>query len=222
MAASNNGRGQTRVLVSAASAVRRAGLESLLRQAPGLKLAGGVYNLGSVLVHTRDLQVDAVIVDLDRPDPQLVSVVTSLKQAEPRVGLIVLIDNPEPAWTRQVLGAGVNAILARELTREELLWSIQAAHAGLVLLDPAATHSLTHPSEHPSDATAERMGDLTERELQVLRMLADGLANKQIGVELGISEHTVKYHISSILDKLGASGRTEAVTLGIRHGLVLI
>ena len=75
--------------------------------------------------------------------------------------------------------------------------------------------------EHP-DSAPEAFDELTAREIEILRMLADGLGNKQIASQLGISEHTVKFHISSILDKLGASSRTEAVTSGIRMGLILL
>jgi two-component system, NarL family, response regulator YdfI len=222
MAKSKAGGGEIRVLVSAASAVRRAGLESLLRQIPGLKLVGGLYSFSNLLAHARDLQVDVVLCDLDRADPQLLSTATSFRELGSRVGVVALIDNPEPAWTRQALRAGVNAIMPRELSHDELLWSIQAAQAGFVLLDPAATQSMTQSPELPSQSSVDGIGELTARELEVLRMMADGLANKEIAVQLDISEHTVKYHISSILDKLGASGRTEAVTLGIRRGLVVI
>jgi two-component system, NarL family, response regulator YdfI len=222
MAKLDNGRGETRVLVFAASAVRRAGLESLLGQISGVKLVGGAYNFSNLLAHVRDLQADVVITDQERTDPQLLSLASSLHELGSRVGIVVLIDNPEPVWTRQALRVGVNAILSREVTKDELLWSIQVAHAGMALLDPDAARSVTEDPQRVPEPRMDGAGELTPREIEVLAMMADGLGNKQIAVRLEISEHTVKYHISSILDKLGASGRTEAVTLGIRRGLVLI
>jgi two-component system, NarL family, response regulator YdfI len=222
MAKLDNGSGETRVLVVAASAVRRAGLESLLRQIPGVKLVGGAYNFTNLLSHVRDLQADVVIADVEHTDYQLLPLATSLHELGSRVGIVALIDNPEASWTRQALRAGVNAIMSREVTHDELLWCIQAARAGMTLLDPDSARSVTEAPERRPEPSMDGVAELTPREIEILRMMADGLGNKQIAVRLAISEHTVKYHISSILDKLGASGRTEAVTLGIRRGLVLI
>lgn len=94
---------------------------------------------------------------------------------------------------------------------------------GLVLLSTPAAESLTAVfGDQSLEVEAELSDEITSREIDVLRMLAHGLVNKDIAARLGISEHTVKFHISSILDKLGASTRTEAVTLGIRRGLIPI
>jgi DNA-binding CsgD family transcriptional regulator len=125
--------------------------------------------------------------------------------------VVALSDSPA-----QALRAGALAALPRDASPEQIAAAIHAAAAGLAaaLPDdlqralPASTGGLSEP--------------LTPREVQVLRMIADGLGNKQIGWRLGISEHTVKFHVTSIMAKLHASSRTEAVAAGIRHGLVLI
>jgi len=139
------------------------------------------------------------------------------------MAVVTLIDASNPSWGAHALRAGIKAILPRDAPPEEIFSAIQAAHAGLVLLDPAVIQDLArHVNvEHP-DSAPEAFDELTAREIEILRMLADGLGNKQIASQLGISEHTVKFHISSILDKLGASSRTEAVTSGIRMGLILL
>ena len=101
--------------------------------------------------------------------------------------------------------------------------AIHSARDGLVLLDPEVAHELGRVSRPPNDESLiETVEELTPREVEVLRLLADGLGNKEVALRLGISDHTVKFHISSILAKLGAGSRTEAVTLGIRRGLILL
>src|SRR6202011_6365080 len=97
------------------------------------------------------------------------------------------------------------------------------AHDGLLLLSTPTAETLSAVyGDQPLEFEAELSEQITSREPDVLRMLAEGLVNKDIAVRLGISEHTVKFHVSSILDKLGASTRTEAVALGIRRGLIPI
>ncbi len=99
---------------------------------------------------------------------------------------------------------------------------IQAAHVGLVLLDPDVTQNLASRIPAPTARPIAALDELTPREIEVLRMLAEGLGNREMAVRLGISDHTVKFHISSILDKFGAATRTEAVTMGIRMGIILL
>jgi two-component system, NarL family, response regulator YdfI len=212
--------GAVRVLVVAASAVRRAGLESIVRSATGLKLVGTAH--ATVLgAQARAFQPDVIVADLDRTDSQFMVAIYEIARAGAEV--VTLVDAPSAAWTARALRAGVRAILARDAPAEEIFAAIQSAHAGLVLMDLAVTQGLArHAHVEDGNLGPEGFGELTAREMEVLRMLADGLGNKQIAARLGISDHTVKFHISSILDKLGASSRTEAVTLGIRMGLILI
>ena len=141
----------------------------------------------------------------------------------PHAAVVALVDEPDTNWVARALRVGVRAILPRDSSVEEIHSAVYAAHRGLVLLDPGVTSELA--SRVPSDNSgipSEALDELTPREIEVLRMLAEGLGNKEIAARLAISEHTVKFHISSILDKLGASSRTEAVTLGIRRGLILL
>jgi DNA-binding NarL/FixJ family response regulator len=104
---------------------------------------------------------------------------------------------------------------------DEILPAIQAAYAGLVLLDPEVTQNLVARVQ-PRNGLTAAPEDLTPREIEVLRKLAEGFGNREMASRLGISDHTVKFHVSSILEKLGAATRTEAVTLGIRMGLILL
>jgi len=123
----------------------------------------------------------------------------------------------------RLLRGGVRAILSRESGPDDIVAATYAAYDGLVLLStPVAERLAAVYGDHGPEVEAGPREEITSRETEVLRMLAEGLVNKDIAARLRISEHTVKFHISSILDKLGASTRTEAVTLGIRRGFIPI
>jgi len=137
--------------------------------------------------------------------------------------LVLLADDPESVEAAEALRHGARAVLPREAQAEEIVAAIEGVAAGLVVLHPDLASGLTPhlvPVAHP--LRASEVESLTPREIEVLGMLAEGAGNKNIARRLGISEHTVKFHVGSILGKLGASSRTEAVTLGVRQGLILL
>lgn len=218
----NNGGGVIRVMVAATSAVRRGGLEAMVRENSSFKLVGSAAGLAGLAERVQELQAEVVLVDLPQADPQFASRAAALQRAGAAV--VVLIDEPDANWTSRALRAEVRALLAREASREEIHSAIQAASNGMVLLDPEIAKDLLAGNRQggAADPALERFEELTPREIEVLRMMAEGLGNKEIAARLGISDHTVKFHISSILAKTGAATRTEAVTLGIRMGLILI
>jgi DNA-binding NarL/FixJ family response regulator len=145
------------------------------------------------------------------------------------VPIALLADNPA-RWLGESLPPGVRAVLPRNLTPAEIVGAIEGVAAGLYVFHPTDVDSV--PMLRPRDAEitpelapplAEPFAEhLTPREIEVLQLLAEGLGNKEIAARLNISEHTAKFHVASIMGKLGAATRTEAVTLGIRHGLVMI
>jgi DNA-binding NarL/FixJ family response regulator len=193
-----------RIAIAAASAVVRAGLESLLASAPGLEIAGSF--------------ADAAGIDALRPDVLLLA-----GRAAPSSGIpaVVLTNEDQPVWTADALRAGVRALLPRDASPAAILAALDAAASGMALIDPQELESLLGASA-PLQTTEAPVVMLTPRELEVLRMMADGAANKEIAWKLGISEHTVKFHVASILGKLDAGTRTEAVARGLRTGLILI
>jgi len=161
-----------------------------------------------------------VVVDLDTPHPQFLNDVRALP---PPAAVVVLLHEPDAAWSALALRAGVRAILEREAEPEEMVTAIQAAHLGVVTLDADLVLDLAGRVRADSvDVPAQAVGELTAREIEVLRMLAEGLGNKEIASHLGVTDHTIKFHISSILGKLGAATRTEAVTMGVRMGLITL
>ncbi len=208
----------TSVLIGASSEVVRAGLESLLATVPTFKIVGS-FPIGAALAQFEELQPDVLLLDLESPEDESMSLAME-SEISP---LVVLTDNTENSLVVEALGSGTRAILPRDATSEEIVAAIQATATGLVVLHPHVLRSMLSPilpgeesEPDPSDQT------LTPREIEVLRMVAEGLGNKEIASRLGISDHTVKFHISSIFAKLGASSRTEAVTMGIRQGLIMV
>jgi len=199
-----------RVLIAARSAVIRAGLEALLASSPGISLAGSDPDLSGL----EALRPDVVLADLaaeDLPAP-----------AEAGASAVVLLTNQDqPAWTAEALRLGVRALLPRNAGAAEILAAVEAAANGMAVLDPRELETLLAGAPLPTPASGSTP-ELTAREMDVLRLLAEGAANKTIAWKLTISEHTAKYHVASILGKLNASTRAEAVAVGIRRGLILL
>jgi len=209
------------VLLAAASEVRRAGLEALVKQAPLLKLVASLQGTLAVAQYATQLHPDVILLDLENENRES-TVLPALPRIPNSFPVVALIDEPSADWAAHALRSGVRAILPRDSSMDEILAAIQAAHAGLVLLDSAVTQTLAARVPTLASQPTPTLDELTPREVEVLRMLAEGLGNREMASRLGISDHTVKFHISSILDKLGASTRTEAVTMGIRMGIILL
>jgi NarL family two-component system response regulator YdfI len=211
----------TRVFIVAASPLTRAGLQDLLTTR-GVKVVGSSANLESLSEQFTEARPHAVLLDVS--GEKAAGVLDSLYFSELvlETAVVVLADHLPPGWAAEALRAGVRAILPGDISPGHLISALQAAVDGLVVLHPSDVGSALVPAAPVSQPLAELPEPLTRREREVLQMLASGLGNKQIAARLSISDHTVKFHVASILGKLGASSRTEAVSLGIRHGLVLL
>jgi NarL family two-component system response regulator YdfI len=209
-----------RVLIGARSEVVRAGLTSLLTADPRFQVVG-TFSIDD-LTRVEDLQPEVVLLDLDSPSDESLLAAIQSGGALVNSSLMILTEDPE-SLAVDVLGSGLRAILPRYATPEEIIAAIQAAATGLVALHPDIFDSMLSRIRPGQQSELDPSGQiLTPREIEVLRMIADGLGNKEIASKLSISDHTVKFHISSIFAKLSASNRAEAVTLGIRHGLIMV
>jgi two-component system, NarL family, response regulator YdfI len=210
-----------RVLIGARSEVARAGLASLLTADPRFQVVG-TFSIDDALTRVEDLQPEIVLLDLDSPSDESLSAAIQSGGALVNSSVMILTEDPE-SLAVDVLGSGLRAILPRYATPEEIIAAIQAAATGLVALHPEVFDSMLSRIRPGQQSELDPSGQiLTPREIEVLRMIAEGLGNKEIASKLSISDHTVKFHISSIFAKLGASNRAEAVTLGIRHGLIMV
>lgn len=206
----------TRVLIAAPSAVVRAGLESLIGSSPALRVAGSVSSLSA----WQDLdapEADVVLLDLEHGSASL----TGDAESGP-LPVVLLLGERDAFETMDVVRRGVRGVLPRAASGEEIVAAIEAAAAGLIVVHPDVA-SFFRPVAGGEDRDAPAFEEsLTPREVEVLALLAEGAGNKEIARQLRISEHTVKFHVGSILAKLGASSRTEAVTLGVRRGLIML
>jgi two-component system, NarL family, response regulator YdfI len=196
-----------RVLIKALSPMSKAGLETLVGADPSLH----VIQTASA----EDSEADVVVAELESRDDEIAAEV--LDDAAAGVAVILLVRGSTAEWA-DTLREGVKAVLPRNVTGLQIAAAIQAAAAGLVVLHTQEVESLLRLNESPEQLAEP----LTPREIDILRVLAEGLGNKEIAARLGISEHTVKFHVASVMGKLAARSRTEAVTLGIRRGLVLV
>jgi two-component system nitrate/nitrite response regulator NarL len=210
--------GSLRVLVIAADPLVRAGLATLLRQA-GYTPAGQTSAGADLVAETAIYQPEAVLWDLGW-DPQA-GLEDTLDQlaALAAAGSVVVALLAGDEQTRAVRAAGAKGLLRRDAAAEVLAAALEAAAQGLLVLDPdLAARAAPLPGQAPSALPQE----LTPRESEVLQLLAAGLTNRAIAMELGISEHTVKFHVNAILGKLGVQSRTEAVAQAFRDGLLLL
>jgi two-component system, NarL family, response regulator YdfI len=210
-----------RVFIVAASPLIRGGLQSMLADSR-FDIVGSAADLESISGQLVDVEPDVVLVEAaaDAQEELLNALEdTELAQEYP---IIVLSEQPKTAWLSKALRAGVRAVLPRDVAPEQLRTALDAAAAGLVVIHPSELDTVFSATVGPSAPLDELLEPLTRREREVLQMLAAGLANKEIATRLAISDHTVKFHVASILGKLGASTRTEAVSAGIRRGLVML
>jgi NarL family two-component system response regulator YdfI len=219
-----------RVLICAASSVTRAGLERLLERQPGVHLVGAIGSGASLPPAIAENDPDVVLLHLEaqlsgRNWEELIS---------HAVPIVMLADQADFVGTTAALAAGVQAILLGDATGAELAAAAHSAAAGLLTLSgdlaDLVRHGLLAHAREEADQSEGRPDPnpyaspehLTLREREVLEMMMEGLSNKEIAAHLNISAHTVKFHISSILGKLGASTRTEAAAIGLRRGLITI
>jgi len=197
-----------RLLIAAPSPAMRLGLSTLLGSVPGVEVVGAYADLSAV----DDLAPDVVLAVLPADE-----IMPPARGAAPAY---VLIGNSRPGWTQEALRLGVRAILSPDASPSAIVAAIDAAANGLAAIDPHELEDVLTTAGSPP--VRGETPELTARERDVLSLMAEGMANKTIAWKRNISEHTVKFHVASILAKLNAASRTEAVTIGIRKGLVLL
>ena len=210
-----------RVFIVATSSLSRAGMQSLLRN-PSVKIVGSTSSFDSFEGHWPGSEADVVLIQTSSEEFDALTAYLAASQFPSESVIAILSDHLEPAQITEALRAGVRAVLPDDIAAEQLVPALLAVTAGLTVVHPSEVAALLPATRSAARALAELAEPLTPRESEVLQMLAGGLANKEIATRLSISDHTVKFHVASILGKLGAGSRTEAVSLGIRRGLVLL
>lgn len=202
-----------RVSVAASSAIVRAGLEAVVRASGALDLIG-VIRTDEVGDRLDEMTADVLLLELPHLDEDWISTLS-----ESSVPVVLLTEIADPLLLAVGLRANVRAVLSTDASPAEIEAAVRSAASGLITLQQS-TLELLATDQRPTPAALEE--PLSPREVEVLGMLAEGLSNKMIAHRLGISEHTVKFHVASIMAKLHAGSRTDAVMQGIRRGLVMI
>ncbi len=203
-----------RVLLVDDHAVVRQGLRMFLSLDAELAIVGEAVNGADALQKAHALQPDVILMDLMMPVMDGIAAIGALRRDLPDIEIIALTSVLEDTAVFNAMRAGATGYLLKDTEAEELCRAIKAAAAGQVQLSPQAAARLLR--EVPAPDSPEQ---LTDREIDVLRLVAQGLANKQIAVELNIGEKTVKTHVSNILSKLGVVSRTQAALYAARIGL---
>lgn len=200
------------VLVVDDHAVVRAGLEQLLATAADLELAGSAVDGANAVALAADLQPDVILMDLSMPGVDGIEAIRRIVDARPEACIVALTSFSDEHRISDALAAGARGYLLKHAGPDELLGAIRAAARGGAPLEPKAARVLLE-NRRPHQIVQA----LSRREDEVLRLVAIGLANKQIARRLGISERTVKAHLTSVFQRLGVGDRTQAALWATQH-----
>jgi len=193
--------------------VFREGLNTIIASQPDMLLVAQAGNGAEALEEFRRHRPDITLMDLRLPGTDGIDTLIAIRGEFPRARIIVLTTSDADGEIQRALRSGASAYLLKSMPKNELLAVIRAVHMGHRHVPAAVAARL---AEHLGDE------DLTDRELEVLRLIRDGHRNKHIADELAIAETTVNFHIKNLVDKLGANDRTHAVTIAVRRGLLQI
>ncbi len=219
-----------RVLIVSQQSLFRQGIEHSLSDIEDIKVLGTAEVNDEVLSTIDTLLPDVALVDVDAPADSGLSLARKIKQRLPVIGVMVLSSNPDDAQLFQALKAQAVAYLSKEVTADDLILTIRRVARGEHPINEALTNRpkvaeqvLRQFQELSWRSEAENViAPLTPRETEILNYIAKGYLNKQIAAELDISEQTIKNHVTSILRKMNANARTEAVVIAIKQGLISI
>jgi NarL family two-component system response regulator LiaR len=210
--------GPIRVLIVDDHVVVRNGLTAMLLAFDDLELVGEAPDGRAALDLCAGRQPDVVLMDLVMPEMDGASATRAIRQAHPRTQVIALTSFHEGELVTAALQAGAIGYLLKNVSADDLAGAIRAAVAGRPTLAPEAAHVLIQHATRPQESPPAF--DLSSREREILALMVRGLNNPDIAAQLVIGRATVKFHVSNILTKLGASSRTEAVALALQHRLV--
>jgi DNA-binding NarL/FixJ family response regulator len=200
-----------RVIIVDDHALLRDGISALIGNQPDMELVGEASNGREAIELFRTHRPDVTLMDLQMPEMGGIDALSAIRGEFPEARIIVLTTYAGDVQVFRALKAGARAFLLKGLLRKELLETIRAVHAGQKRLPPEIAAEI---AEHATDDS------LTPREIDVLRLIAGGNANKEIAARLSLTEETVKGHVKNILAKLDANDRTHAVTIGLKRGII--
>ena len=208
-----------KILIADDHPVVREGLFAMLSREPDFEVVGEAKDGVEAVNKANELSPDVVLMDLRMPELDGVEAINQIKSAKPETGFIILTTYSDDEYIFRGIEAGARAYLLKDAPRDELFKAVRTVHRGESLIQPVvASRVLDRLAELSRRAPSGE--ELSQRELEVLRLIANGAANKEIGAELCIAQSTVKTHISSIFQKLGVNDRTGAVTEALKKGVI--
>jgi len=209
-----------KVIICDDQAIIRDGLEMLLKLEPDIDVVGIAEDGAAAVEMVVQKMPDLVLMDLKMPIMNGVEATRQIRTKCPEIKVLVLTTYDDDEWVFDAIQAGASGYLLKDAPRDEVLKAIRGTVAGKTFVDPAvAGKVLSQASSHQTQPATLITSKLTEREIEVLRLLAKGLSNADISNRLCLSEGTVRNHVSSILAKLNVSDRTQAAVIAIQHGL---
>ena len=208
-----------RVIVADDHSLFRDGITSLL-EAAGYEVVEQVGNGKLAIEAVRQHQPDLVLLDIKMPVVDGIEALKVIRAEFPDLRVVILTVSDDDEDLFAAIQAGADGYLLKDLTSDEFLEMLSGLERGEAAISRKVTTQLIAGFQQLSTQTTDTRNQLTDRELEILRLLADGLSNKIIADRLFISENTVKYHIKNILQKFGVQNRTEAVAMAIRQGLL--
>ncbi len=209
-----------KILICDDQALIRDGLEMLLRLERDIEVVGLAQDGAEAVELTALRQPDLVLMDLKMPGMNGIEATRQIRRHHPTVKVLVLTTYDDDEWLFDALRAGATGYLLKDTPRADVIKAIRGTVEGKTYVDPAVAGKLLHQVVEKAPQPATTLTEkLTEREVEVLRLLAQGLSNSDIAARLFLSEGTVRNHVSAILAKLNVTDRTQAAVLAIQHGL---
>lgn len=213
-----------RVLICDDQAIARHGLQMILSTAPDLQIVGQAQDGQEAVDLVAQQQPDLVLMDLKMPKMNGVQATRLIRQRFPAVQVLVLTTYDADEWVFDAVRAGANGYLLKDTPPTQLIAAIRNTVEGKTPVDPSVAGKLfTSFAKQPTPPTTTKLvEELSDREIEVLRLMAEGLTNAEIGAQIHLSEGTIRNYISTILDKLQVKDRTQAVVTAIRYGLIQV
>lgn len=210
------------VILADDHAVVRKGIREFLEEDPDIRVVGEAADGEEAMALIRGELPDVAVFDIQMPRMNGLEATRRVKKEFPQLGVLILTAYEDDPYIFNALQAGASGYLLKTSGSDELVRAVHAIGEGETALSPAIAKKLVQRATLAGAANSDRAEPLTDRELQVLRLAAKGIGNKQIGIELGISDRTVQGHLASIYSKLDVSTRTEAVLYAVREKWVAL
>jgi len=207
------------VLLADDHALFRQGLKSLLEAEGDFRVVGEAKDGWEALRHALEVRPDVILMDIQMPGLDGVQATQAILEEWPQARVIILTMYRQDAYVFEAVKAGARGYLLKDADAKALIEAIRRVHAGEVLLDAELAGRIIQDFRAKKEASAPLNAELTEREVQILKLLAQGYTNLEIASELGLSEKTVRNRLSEIFQKLHLNNRTQAALYAIREGL---